>query len=210
MQIPSSQYTIFREIAIQKGITEEQIKILVAHAELVCKHGETTNLISRSNSQRILTRHTLDSLYLAVQAKLFIDKTLPAKILDMGAGAGFPAVPLAITLPHCQIFAAEPRQKRVEFLRIVCNELNLKNFTILPQRTEMCSLPPMDMVCCRALGSLEDDWKRAKQHLKKTGTFYTFKVHEEKAPARTQMQMHKYNLPGEEHSFILTQLEFND
>jgi len=84
-----------------------------------------TNLIGTNNPREIILKHILDSLT--------IYKSLGKRnltILDIGSGAGFPSIPLAMVWNGYQITAVERRSKRAGFLRNVSNMLGLKNYIV--------------------------------------------------------------------------------
>ena len=62
-------------------------------------------------------------------------------VVDMGSGAGFPGIPLAIVLPTTSITLVEPRRKRVSFLRVATSRLGLTNVSIKMGRSDE---PPVD------------------------------------------------------------------
>ena len=89
--------------------------------------------------------HIIDSLY----PLSFLDPF--SKVLDIGSGAGLPALPLALARPQAHFWLAEPLQKRFSFLSLVSVELGLTNITVLPKRIE--HVPPfeVDLITSRAV-----------------------------------------------------------
>jgi 16S rRNA (guanine527-N7)-methyltransferase len=84
----------------------------------------------------IIENVLLDSL-------LFV-KVLPygsAEILDLGAGAGIPGIPLAIVLPHARLTLVEARQRRASFLSSTLRELGLGNARLLHARLAVDAIP---------------------------------------------------------------------
>lgn len=182
---------------------------LYKFADLVVETKEFGNLISPKDSEKILSRHITDSLVPYV----YIGKSLaprasslePIKWADMGAGAGCPSFPLAIAMPDVQFYAVEPRNKRVQFMNFVKDELHLDNMTVVGKRFETSGLAYLDFVSCRALSTFENDWERAQPGLARGGIFATLKsynniVHLENDPA---VHIYKYALPQEEQEYAL-------
>lgn len=74
--------------------------------------------------------------------------------IDIGSGAGFPAIPLAIANPQSIFFLTEPRKKRASFLQTLCIELDLKNVIIFPSTLQETKIPQkVDLITSRAVGS---------------------------------------------------------
>ena len=90
-----------------------------------------TNLISKKTAEEIATRHFLDSL---TAARYIRPKN--ARMVDIGAGAGFPGLPLKIALPSIQLCLLETNRKKVSFLKHIQRLLNLDGVFILQDRTE--------------------------------------------------------------------------
>ncbi len=97
---------------------------------------------------------TLDSfIFDAVFPLTFI--TPPKTLLDIGTGAGFPGLILAMTMPQIQVTLAEPLMKRASFLQFMKASLGLENVTIKRKRAE--ELPPFvyEMITSRAVTDTE-------------------------------------------------------
>lgn len=177
---------------------------LYAFADLVVETKEYGNLISEKDSQKFLSRHIADSLV------PYIYMSRPGDLkgkrwADMGAGAGCPSFPLAIVMPEVQFYAVEPRNKRVQFMNFVKDQLHLDNMTVVGKRFETSGLAYLDFVSCRALSTFENDWERAQPGLARGGQFVTLKsynniVHLENDPA---VHIYKYALPQEEQEYAL-------
>jgi 16S rRNA (guanine527-N7)-methyltransferase len=124
------------------------------HALLVAGHART-NLLARSTLDEIWLRHFADS------AQLLGLAPDAARWVDMGAGAGFPGVVLALL--GARVDLVEPRRLRAEFLRHAVDELGLAPRARVHQaRAERLDLPPADAVTARAVAALPIlfDWGR--------------------------------------------------
>ena len=95
--------------------------------------------------------------------------------LDIGSGAGFPAVPLAIAMPQAKFLLVEPRKKRCGFLQMVCMELGLKNICIQTKRIEEVQLLQVDLITSRAFMKTLDLIALSKKFLKYDGYFLFYK-----------------------------------
>lgn len=79
-----------------------------------------------ASGKDLIVRHVLDSL-----AGVPFFRTLdPRSVGDLGSGAGFPGIPLAMVLPHVQFTLIEPSRKRAAFLRNMASLLQLKNLRV--------------------------------------------------------------------------------
>ncbi len=130
--------------------------------------GRTVNLMSRRDLYHGLVAHLLDSLALA--------PLLPEGItvMDLGSGAGLPAVPLAIYRPDLTVIAVESRRKKGVFLREVRRQLRLKNLKVYIQRWETLQQVPADVLVTRATGALADILALAPQLLPRGGRILAY------------------------------------
>ena len=80
------------------------------------------------------SRHFLDSLLPLVRTPFF---SLSPRLIDVGTGAGFPGLPLAIARPDLSVTLLEAQQKRCQFLSAVAEALALRNVSVLPSRAEL-------------------------------------------------------------------------
>jgi 16S rRNA (guanine527-N7)-methyltransferase len=184
--------------------------------ELIIEANKTTNLVSKNDEQKLLTRHVADSLMFATLPSMDLQLSTPnLQWADIGSGAGFPVVPLCLYLPHIKFYATESRKKRCDFLKFAKQNLNLPNLEVFQGKAENCGLKNMDFVSCRAVGSLEEDFEKAKKILKKNGHFLTVKskrlIDEMKAKNSKllkQANIIAYRLPEEEMEYALVQIHF--
>ncbi|MGX3012137.1 16S rRNA (guanine(527)-N(7))-methyltransferase RsmG [Helicobacter sp. 23-1044] len=95
--------------------------------------------------------------------------------LDIGSGCGFPAIPLAISLPQCEFILVEPQIKRASFLNIIAINLNLKNIRILKSRIEEIStLPKIDLITSRAFAKRSTIIALSARFLDENGHFLLY------------------------------------
>jgi 16S rRNA (guanine(527)-N(7))-methyltransferase RsmG len=78
-----------------------------------------------------------------------------AKVVDIGSGAGFPGLPLAITRPDLHVTPVEPRPKRADFLRHACRAIPLDNCSVVEGRLDKLAPGSWDVATARAVGSIE-------------------------------------------------------
>lgn len=91
------------------------------------KWNRSINLVAKASDQEIIENHFIDSLTL-------LPEIHSGPMLDVGSGAGFPGLVLKIARPELEITLAEPRQKRVSFLRHIIRTLGLTGISVTDQR----------------------------------------------------------------------------
>jgi 16S rRNA (guanine527-N7)-methyltransferase len=136
--------------ALALELDEAQLAKLVAHLDLLDEWNARMNLTAIRDRPSQLTKHLLDSL--AVQPYL-----VGHRIADVGSGAGFPGIPLAIVEPGRQFALIESTGKKCRFLEHVRDTLGLANVEVVQSRAE--SYHPevrFDTVLARAVGPLAD------------------------------------------------------
>jgi 16S rRNA (guanine527-N7)-methyltransferase len=113
-----------------------------------------TNLTGPFDSAELVS-HTLES----VLGEKLISHGI--RLVDIGSGAGFPGVPLAIARQDLSVTLLEPRKKRVAFLRHVIDALDLPNVICVQARIESLATREFDSGTVRAVGGLPDTVGRA-------------------------------------------------
>lgn len=144
------------ESLIRKAFGEFQIEIDAAQISCVQQYmrmllawNEKVNLTAIRDPVEILYRHFCESMFAAVAAPL--EK---GRLADVGAGGGFPGLPLKIVRPNLEVFLIESNMKKATFLAEVVRELGLLDMHILVSRYQDLGeqVAPLDFVCSRALG----------------------------------------------------------
>jgi 16S rRNA (guanine527-N7)-methyltransferase len=151
-------------------LTQAQYDLLVRYARLLREWNRRINLVSRRDTDRILSYHVIDSL--AVQ-RLIPQK---ARVCDVGSGAGLPGIPLAITRSDLRMLLVDSSQKRSSFLRVVRGEIGLENVEVLSERAESLPALECDVVLGRLAGPLRDVVRSAGHHRKPSGTIVLYKT----------------------------------
>lgn len=112
-------------------LSERQVAQFRAYLELLCEWNQRMNLTAVRTPGEILTKHFLDSLTLVSWLP-----PGPATLLDVGTGAGFPAVPLKIARPELRITLLDALDKRLRFLQRVTEALGLTEVAFCHGRAE--------------------------------------------------------------------------
>jgi len=126
------------------SVGEKTVEKLEAFTLLLNEWNQIHNLTGARNMPAIYD-NIIDSLY----PLTFI--SIPKALLDVGTGAGFPGLVLAIALPETEVVLVEPLKKRVSFLKYAAIDLELKNVKVEGKRVENVVHPPFSMISSRAV-----------------------------------------------------------
>jgi 16S rRNA (guanine527-N7)-methyltransferase len=158
-------------------ITAEQKTQLLDYVQLICKWNRVHNLTAVRDPLEMVTLHLLDSLSVLACVQASGAKSL----LDVGAGAGLPSIPLAICLPDLQVSAIDAVQKKASFMRQVKGELGLSNFHIESGRVEALSKERLsdsagfDLIISRAFSEISLFIKLTRHLLADSGQWLAMK-----------------------------------
>lgn len=133
-------------------INETQLNHLEMYYELLVEYNKVMNLTGITEKEEVYLKHFYDSLTL-VKA---IDLNKYETLCDIGTGAGFPGLVLKIVYPKLKITLIDSLQKRINFLNIVIEKLNLKDIETIHSRIEEYGCnnrEKYDIVTARAVAS---------------------------------------------------------
>jgi 16S rRNA (guanine527-N7)-methyltransferase len=131
-------------------VSHETCTLLETYVGLLRSWNERRNLVSAASLEEVWHRHVLDSAQLAS-----LIPGIAKSLVDIGSGAGFPGMVLAIMLrDQLRVTLFEATGKKCEFLRDVVNRLGLKNVTIRNERVEAAPRERFDVVTARACAPL--------------------------------------------------------
>jgi 16S rRNA (guanine527-N7)-methyltransferase len=114
--------------------------------ELILKYNKTHNITGAKDSTTII-ENIEDSIYPITFLSLEKIKTA----IDVGSGAGFPGLLLAMAMPKTHFTLFEPIKKKSAFLHLAKSTLGLKNVTVCSQRVEEHEAFEADLICSRAV-----------------------------------------------------------
>lgn len=147
-QLPEQLYEILKiglgELPL--GASKEGLQQLAALAELVANWGSRFNLTGHRTPEAVARRLILDAA--ALWAALH---TKSDSLADLGSGAGFPGLPIAILQPAVQVVLVEARERRHHFQRHVIRELGLSNVKATRGRHEEVDPTPSGLVVAQAV-----------------------------------------------------------
>jgi 16S rRNA (guanine527-N7)-methyltransferase len=111
--------------AVLAGLIPGQIERLRLYTGLLEDFGPRTGLTGPDEGPQLWERHVLDSL----RATACLSDVAPP-VVDLGSGAGLPGIPLAIAFPGLAFVLVEPQRRRVAFLELAVERLELGNVTV--------------------------------------------------------------------------------
>ena len=135
------------------NITEDQLNKLETYYNELIEYNKNVNLTRIVDKDEVYLKHFYDSLTL-IKA---IDLTKDFTLCDVGTGAGFPGLVLAIVFPNLSITLVDALQKRITFLDLVIKKLGLTNVKTVHARIEdyaKDNREKYDIVTCRAVSNL--------------------------------------------------------
>jgi 16S rRNA (guanine527-N7)-methyltransferase len=151
------------------GTAPEWIAPLALHARRVQEENERLHLTTITEPEAFVRRHVEESL----EGLAEIDPAVSGRLLDLGSGNGYPAIPLAVARPGLRVTLTEASRKKAEFLSDLAGELGLANLDVLHRHVQRPGdLPepgPFDFLTCRAMGSWERVLPRMAPVLAKEG-----------------------------------------
>lgn len=184
----------------------EDKKFFERYIDIFLTQNAKLNLISKNDEKYLWEKHILDSLSIE---KFFntIDIT-GMRLLDIGTGGGFPAVPVALAYPTLEVFGLDSIRKKINAIEAIKEELEIKNLHPLCDRAENIK-ERFDIVTSRAVASLKIISRYALPLLKKDGYFIAYKsrkVEDEISEAKDVLRKYQakivdiitYDLPLEE------------
>lgn len=127
--------SVLMECLPELGLDVSSIPALTQFAQMLLQRNQVMNLTAITEPKDVARLHLLDSLELIPLAGME-----SGTVVDVGAGAGFPGLPLAIMQPELQVTLLDSLGKRVDFLQEVCSALSLKNTVCVHGRAEEFAL----------------------------------------------------------------------
>ena len=145
----------FKEALSQYHITlsEHQLHQFEVYYHMLVEWNEKMNLTSITEKEEVYLKHFYDSLTLA-----FYHPLDQQKVCDIGAGAGFPSIPLKIAFPNLKVTIVDSLNKRITFLNALFEALGLENVEAVSARAEeYCAnhRESFDIVTARAVARFE-------------------------------------------------------
>lgn len=117
---------------INVSLTQTQLDQLDKYYNLLIEYNKVMNLTGITEYKEVYLKHFYDSLTISK----VIDLNKISSLCDIGTGAGFPGLVLKIAYPNLKITLLDSLNKRVEFLKVIIEKLNLKDIEVIHSRAE--------------------------------------------------------------------------
>ncbi|WP_453992634.1 16S rRNA (guanine(527)-N(7))-methyltransferase RsmG [Bacillus nitroreducens] len=171
--------SLFTTLLEEKGISlsPTQLNQFETYYKLLVEWNEKMNLTAITEKPEVYLKHFYDS----ISAAFYFDFSREASICDVGAGAGFPSIPLKICFPHLKISIVDSLQKRITFLEELSKELKLEDMTFYHDRAETFGQKAeiresFDIVMARAVARMSVLSELCLPLVKVNGTFIAMKA----------------------------------
>ena len=159
------------------SLNADQIEKLVELQAQLMKWTKAFNLTAITDENEILKLHLLDSLAVVPywNKKNVAGKNI-SKTLDVGTGAGFPGLPLAIALPEQEFHLLDSNSKKIRFIRQQIHHLGLNNVQVFHSRVQDHEIKDYDCIVSRAFASISDMVEMTQSLVAKDGCWMAMKA----------------------------------
>ena len=152
---------------LEPSLPQSLLDQISTYIDLLLRWNARINLTAIRDPEEIVTRHFGESFFLArhlfpksgTDRRPLTTDHRPPHVLDIGSGAGFPAVPLKLWAPHIHLTLIESNNKKATFLREVARALTLTNINVITDRAEALAarpdFPRTEVVTLRAVEHFE-------------------------------------------------------
>jgi 16S rRNA (guanine527-N7)-methyltransferase len=169
----------FQQALAEKGVTlsSEQLHQYELYYETLVEWNEKMNLTAITEKGDVYLKHFFDS----ISAGFYYDFTTQLKVCDVGAGAGFPSIPIKIAFPNIHVTIVDSLNKRISFLEHLASVLKLENVRFVHDRAETFGQnkefrEQFDVVTARAVARLSVLSELCLPLVKKGGLFIAMKA----------------------------------
>lgn len=163
----------------EKGIelSDKQIEQFKKYFELLVEWNEKMNLTAITDEPSVYLKHFYDS----ISTSFYFDFANVTSICDVGAGAGFPSIPIKICFPHLHVTIVDSLNKRITFLQHLSETLQLENMQFVHARAEefgqnLQFREQFDVVTARAVARLSVLSELCVPLVKRGGQFVALKA----------------------------------
>ena len=177
------------------ALSDQVIDQLMTYLDLVEKWNRVYNLTAIREREEMIKLHFLDSLSILKHVHV-------KNVLDVGSGAGFPGIVLAITKPELKVTVMDSVNKKTTFMQQVKSELSLMNLDVVNSRIEDYQPTTLfEAVTSRAFSNLKNMMSLTQHTLKKEGVWLAMKSKDVKQEVEA-FEKNQYTLIPLEVPFI--------
>ncbi|MFC5711641.1 16S rRNA (guanine(527)-N(7))-methyltransferase RsmG [Thalassorhabdus alkalitolerans] len=201
------------------SLSKHQLKQFDEYFHLLVEWNKKMNLTGITEEDEVYEKHFYDSLTVA----FFHDFTKVKKVIDIGAGAGFPSLPLKIAYPHLEVVIVDSLKKRITFLEHVAEHIGIDKVQFMHGRAEELARKKelreqFDVALARAVARMPVLTELCLPFVQKNGSFLAMKgasgleEKEEAGKAISQLggkwgEAYSLKLPGEESERSILKVE---
>ena len=171
-------FDLMKRAANEAGLelTELQYEQFIKYMRFLQEWNEKINLTAITDDEEVIKKHFIDCIKAFKSDAIKNAKT----IIDVGTGAGFPGLPIAIMNPNVKVTLLDSLNKRINYLNTVVRELGLKNVTTIHSRAEDGARKPelrekFDVATSRAVANMAVLSEYCMPYVKKDGYFVALK-----------------------------------
>ncbi len=173
-------------------VSESVQATLLAFLDVLLKWNKVHNLTAITDLPKMITHHLLDSLSIAPYCT-------GSRILDIGSGAGFPGIPLALVFPEKSFVLLDSSQKKTAFLIHAKAHFKIPNVEVVCARVEEYKGTTFDTIISRAFGTLSEIIQKTKHLLNPQGHWLIMKgtyPQQELTDFKLPYSVHRLSVPG--------------
>lgn len=199
---------LFLEYGI--NLTDKQLNSFENYYSILIEFNKMFNLTAITEKQEVYKKHFVDSV-------INVDKLVGEKLIDVGSGGGFPAIPIKILREDINVTLLEATGKKCEFLKEVIKRLQLKDINVINGRAEDLAKDlnyreSFDICTARAVARLNTLCEYCMPFVKVGGQFVSFKgnVEEELTEGQSAIkilggqvkEVYSYQLDGANRALV--------
>ncbi|MBQ4123501.1 16S rRNA (guanine(527)-N(7))-methyltransferase RsmG [bacterium] len=159
-------------------LSNENIQLIEKFSKYFLDYNSKVNLISKNDSNFLFEKHIFDSLAFNLFYTKYLNSNKEIKLMDIGTGGGFPALPIAFYYKNINVLAVDSINKKINFINTTAKDFDLKNITGTCKRVEELNSnlrESFDIITTRAMARLNIVLEYAIPYLKTNGFFIAYK-----------------------------------
>jgi len=154
-------------LAVGAHLSGDQLERVAGYEDLLIEIAVPKGFVGEADRREVRGRHVLDS----IRAAPLLES---GTVADLGSGAGLPGVVVALARPDVLVDLIEPMRRRLAFLELVIERLEIPNARVVPRRAETLSAGAYDGALARALAPPAETWAIARAALRDAGRLVYF------------------------------------